>query len=210
MNIQGIRQILTRAEGRRDQLQADTIELSKKLEETREEFQCYDAARIIGTWVSESTREDVRQVFSSIGTSALQAVFGEDSGFDIVFRETEDGKRQAQLIFSAGGVSGDVIRKGGNSAGAVLSTMLRRAMILLDGRLTNTLFADEPLYGIDAGKVSIMAQLDRQLVDNNGLQLVVITHDGEDDYKELADVVIEVRKENGISRVSTTCREETV
>lgn len=202
--------VLSRAEGRRDQLLSDVRSLDAELTVKKNDFTRYDAARIVGTWVSECTREDVRSVFASIGTAALQAVFGEDSGFDILFRETDSGKRQAQLIFSAGGVSGDVLRKGGNSAGAVLSTMLRRAMILLDTNLHKTLFADEPLYGIDASKVEIMARLDRELVDNNGLQVIVITHDGEDDYKELADVVVEVRKENGISKPIVTAREEQV
>ncbi len=202
--------VLSRAQGRRDQLVADIDELSADLASKRREFDVYDAARIIGTWVSESTREDVRVVFSSIGTAALQAIFGDDCNFDIVFNETDSGKRQAQLAFCIDGVGGDVLRKGGNSAGAVLSTMLRRAMILLDSRLANILVADEPLYGIDSQKVSIMARLDRALVDNNNLQLVVITHDGEDDYKEIADVVIEVTKKDGVSRASIAVREETV
>ena len=206
-----IARTLSMAEGRRDQLTSDVAASNTELAQKQAEFARYDAARLVGTWVSEKTREEVRTVFSSIGTSALQAIFGEDSSFDILFNETPSGKRQAQLAFCAGGVSGDVLRKGGNSAGAVLSTMLRRAMILLDNRLHNVLFADEPLYGIDAQKVEIMARLDRALVDNNGIQIVVITHDGEDEYREIADVSIEVVKgDDGISRPHITQREETV
>lgn len=210
MPLDNVASTISRAQGRRDQLASDIWNLETELSKKQHEFAVYDAARLIGTWAAEKTREDVRIVFSSIGTSALQAIFGGDSSFDIVFTETNSGKRQAQLSFCVDGVGGDVLKKGGNSAGAVLSTMLRRAMILLDPRLENILIADEPLYGIDAQKVSIMAQLDRALVDNNDLQLIVITHDGEDDYKELADVVIEVSKVDGVSRAKITQREEKV
>jgi ABC-type molybdenum transport system ATPase subunit/photorepair protein PhrA len=207
-DLSSISRTLSMAEGRRAQLQQDLQSLDTELKQKQQEFETYDAARLVGTWISDTTREDVRTVFASIGSSALQAIFGGDSSFDILYNETKSGKRQAQLAFTVDGVSGDVLRKGGNSAGAVLSTMLRRAMILLDPRLANLLIADEPLYGIDATRVSTMAALDRALVDENGMQLIIITHDGEDDYRELADVVIEVSKVDGVSQAKITQREE--
>ena len=181
--------------GRRDQIRQQLADLERRLSETNRTWQRHEGARLIGQWLTERTREQVRAVFSSIGTAALQAVFGPTAGFSIESDVTESGQRRAFLTAHDGSVSGDVADKSGNSVAAVLSTMLRRAVIIMHPKLDNILIADEPLYGIDASRFEDMARIERQMVDDHGMQIVVITHGGAEDYDAVADVSIRARKE---------------
>ena len=192
---------LQRAQGRRDQLQHQLSDIHQKETATLKRWKTYEGGRIVGQWLTDTTRENVQTIFGGIGTAAVQAVFGKDASFTIEFTETERGIRRAQLLVEADGVIGDPTHKSGNSVAAVLSTVLRRAMILLHPRLRNILIADEPLYGIDSGRVRDMAEIDRQMVDEHDMQLVVITHEGAEDYWELADTRIMVERVGGKSEI---------
>ena len=203
-NGQAIQTRLLTLSGRRDELRERLADLDDEITSRTNTLRCHDSARIIGQWLTDQTRSDVQAIFGGIGTAALRAVFGPAARFAIDFTETPAGKRQAILLAEADGVVGDPVRKSGNSVSAVLSTVLRRAMILLHPRLRNVLIADEPLYGIDSGRLSDMAQIDREMVDDHGLQIIVITHEGEECYRELADVILDVEKQDGESRIEIT------
>ena len=152
-----------------------------------------ESARIVGQWLTERARNDIQQVFGGVGTAALQALFGSEIEFSVEFDETPAGKRRAHLVVSERGVRGNPLSKSGNSVAGVLSTTLRRAMIILHPGLRNVLVADEPLSALDTGRQPEMAEIDRQMCDKHNLQYIVITHEGDDVYKGIADVVHTVR-----------------
>ena len=194
-----LRDALSQASGRREQLQLQQGRLHALRIESEQGWRRYEAARIIGLYITDETRKDIKRTFDGIGTAAMQAVFGPQSSFSIEFDQTEANRRRAWLTVDTGGVAGDVQDKSGNSAGAVLSTMLRRAMVLLNPALANVMVLDEPLYGIDDGKVGDMAEIDREMVDAHELQIICITHQGAEEYRQLADVVIDARREDGVT-----------
>jgi ABC-type dipeptide/oligopeptide/nickel transport system ATPase component len=180
--------------GRRAQVQTQLAAADEKLKTVLSQWKIDETARIIGVHVTEKTRKRVKSIFDGIGTSALQAVFGPDSKFEIKFDQTESQRRRAWFCVDTAGVQGDPTQKSGNSMEAVLSTMLRRAVIILHPQLTNFLACDEPLSGIDVDKQPGMALLDREMVDAHGMQILVVTHDSAQAFADQADAVIEVER----------------
>lgn len=180
--------------GRRDAT-ADELSSSRaKVTTLQHEWDRDESARIVGQYLTERARDDVQSVFGGVGTAALQALFGPEIKFSVEFDETpKSGKRRAHLVVEERGVKGDPLARSGNSVAGVLSTILRRAMIVLHPKLRNVLIADEPLSALDTGRQPEMAEIDRQMCDDQGLQYIVITHEGEGNYEGLADVVHRMR-----------------
>ena len=188
--------------GRRDLLKEDVKARSAEAEQLHGDWKLHEAVTIIGRFATEKTRNRVKQVFDGIGTSALQAVFDADSTFSLEFVQTPSGKRQARMVAHVGDVKGDPLLTSGNSTAAVLSTVLRRAVIILHPKLLNLLIADEPLSGLDTGRVRELALIDRDMVDDHGMQYIAIVHEGDDEYTEIADSIVSVDMVNGVSEVS--------
>lgn len=180
--------------GRRTQVETQLGAARSKLESLRSEWALDESARIIGVHITEKTRSRVKSIFDGIGTAALQSVFGDGSQFSVEFDQTETQKRRAWLCVDSAGVKGNPTEKSGNSVAAILSTMLRRAVIILHPELRNIIFCDEPLEGIDIQKQPGMAAIDREMVDAHGLQMIIVTHAASDAYADKADVVVQVER----------------
>jgi hypothetical protein len=197
---------LDRLHGRRTQLQESLHRIEQDVEEGQTRLRRNEAAGIIGRKITDDTREIVSNVFSSIGTAALRSVLDPEADFRIEFSETEGGRRRADLIATCGGVGGNVVDKGGNSAASILSAALRRSVIILHGGLQNLVAADEPLDSVDVGKLGGAAAMDSELVREHGMQLVVVSHHAAEEYASLCDVLLTVRMENGVSVVDVEDR----
>ena len=131
-------------------------------------------------------------VMEDITTTALQTMFGDD--IKSVWRMSEaDKKPQIEVLVETDGGLGDPLRTCGNSVSAVLSGIIRRAFLLMTPQ-EHTLFADEPLYGIDSEKITQMASVDRDIVDETGIQYIIVTHEGAGSYKNVAEVTINVSR----------------
>ena len=193
---------LQRTLGKRDHLRDDLKKLQAYHDEMQERYITAESARLIGQYLTEQGRTEIKNIFEGIGTAALKVIFGDDAEFHVDYRKTDSDTRQAYLRVSAGNVSGDPLTNSGNSVAAVLSTLLRRAVIILDPALRNILICDEPLSGLDASKMEDVATIDREMVDNQDMQLIIITHAGVENYLKLADTVIEVIMVGGISKIS--------
>ena len=192
---------LQRTLGKRDQLLDDKKKLQAYHDEMQERYITAESARLIGQYLTEQGRNEIKSIFEGIGTAALKVIFGDDAEFHVDYRNTEGNTRQAYLRVTAGNVTGDPLTNSGNSVAAVLSTLLRRAVIILDNSLRNILICDEPLSGLDRGKMGDVAIIDREMVDNQNMQLIIITHSGVEDYIALADTVVEVSKVDGVSKI---------
>jgi len=194
--------------GRRAQISADLGQAKVSLEATRREWALDETARIVGVHVTDRTRQRVQSIFGGIGTAALQAVFGDGSDFRIEFDQTESQRRRAFFCVETNGVRGDPMEKSGNSVAAVLSTILRRAVVILHPELRNLLIADEPLEGVDAQKQNGLVQIDREMCDSHSLQLVVVSHIASEMYQDIADVVVQVERDSPrTSQVQVTKRD---
>ena len=193
---------LQRALGKRDTLLQDYSKLHDYYDEIQDRYIIAESARLIGQYLTEQGRTEIKNIFEGIGTAALKAIFGETAEFHVDYRKTDSDTRQAFLRVSIGNVSGDPLTNSGNSVAAILSTLLRRAVIILDPTLRNILICDEALSGIDEGKMEDVAVIDREMVDSQGMQLITITHDGVTEYLSLADTVIEVKMVDGISQIT--------
>lgn len=193
---------LQRALGRRDQLLQDHDKLKEYYDEMQSRYITAESARLIGQYLTEQGRTEIKNIFEGIGTAALKAIFGGTAEFHVDYRKTDSDTRQAFLRVSIGNVSGDPLTNSGNSVAAILSTLLRRAVIILDPMLRDILICDEPLAGLDESKMGDIATIDREMVDSQNMQLITITHEGKENYIEMADTVIEVTMIDGISKIS--------
>jgi hypothetical protein len=190
-----IRSQVDQALGAQTALRSQLAIANSKLDNVDTQWKLYETAKQVGTRITTQTRERVAAIFGGIGTSALRVIFSDQAEFSIRFDGEEDAKtRRAWLLVSDGNVAGDPTKKSGNSVNSVLSSLLRMAVVILHPGLSKFVALDEPLYGVNESKFSAVADVYRDLVDNHQLQTVVITHSGAAEFKEVADVVIEVSR----------------
>lgn len=195
-------------EGRKVELEEQKAALSDKLDTAvNERASLYTAAQI-GQWITDRVRSKVRNIFTNVGTKALQAIFGPDTKFLMQTDITDAGNRRCRLLIERDGVIQDPVRASGNSVGAVLSTLLRRLVILLHPDLSNVIIADEPLYGIDRGRADQMAMVDREMCDEHDMQFIGIMHETDEAYQRLCDTWVTVEQEK--HNTSTVTIEESV
>jgi len=200
---QELRDRLARERGRIEQLEKEVARLEalrSRVESLEEKLRAYQAA-LMGV-------ERLRRAFGPQGLQHLIRVKARSviehhlrdmlSRFNLDFVDVRLGDDYEAIIVSRDGEKTVNMLSGGERV--ALAIAYRLALARAVGSRLGSLVMDEPTIHLDEERRRELINIIRYGLEATGLQqLIVITHDRE--LEEAADYVLEVRKENGVSRV---------
>lgn len=149
-----------------------------------------------------AARKQVANGVTKLATGAMADIFGPTAGCELEYEQY--GERGAfRPVFSAwdqDGIRANPMAGMGGSAAQIIGTALR-VLFLIKSRGAPFIFLDEPVDGVDGINVEAVAVWLRQLCDDLGIQIIVISHLGEEIFEEAADRILRVRREGNESLV---------
>ena len=174
---------VVQAEGRLDSLRSTLKIAQDKADRAAESRVTTDAAKVVLEKVSSDRFDSVQASVSNLVTSGLQAVFGPRYVF-VVEPKIERGRPSIDMWVNHDGENLDIVDGHGGGLAAVVSFLLRVVVVSLEGG--KVLIADEPFSHLSAEYVPRMATFLRDLVDQTGIQMILVSH--ESALAEAADV----------------------
>lgn len=178
MDLNQIKEQLTKLKGRRDQVKSDIDSCKDRIDQLKSDLEASEQAQAIIQAVAKQTQEELKHVVEPPVNKALEAVLDRPYEFELRFT-TKAGRTQAQqiykrqgreyknLMFSGGGGAQDTAALGLQVSGLYL-TQLRR-FLLLDEPLKHLKSRDKRLEKRGA---MVMQELSHEL----GLQILMISH----------------------------------
>lgn len=160
-----------------DHLEATIDEEKQRLKDAELTLHRTQAAQEILQLVAQAVQQKAHERISSVVTSCLESVFGEDAyKFKIVF-ERKRGRTEAALRFTRGGFDVDPLTASGGGVVDVAAFALRVACLMLHRpRLTKLVVLDEPFKFVSRGyRANVRAMLE-ELAKDLGLQILMVTH----------------------------------
>ncbi len=162
-------------------------------------------AAAVLTSIGEERQADAQRTVEQLVTKGLHAIFGADLSFhlvpvvrgnrpeiDFVVRSRLDGADMDTPVMDA---------RGGGLA-ATIGFLLRLVVLLLSrDRQDSVLFLDETFAHLSAEYEPRLAEFLRDLVDQTGVQIVMVTHS--DAFSDLADTRYRFTLRNGVTNVET-------
>jgi hypothetical protein len=177
-------------------LQADITDLTTRIDD-------YTRAAAVLTSIGEQRQATAQTQIETLVTRGLQTIFDDDLTFhvnpvirgnrpeiDFVVRSTLDGHPVDTPVMDA---------RGGGLAATVGA--LLRIVILLLTQPEPLLCLDETFAHVSAAYEPRWAEFLRDLVDNTGMQILMITHS--DAFTDLADTRYRFTLTNAVTHVST-------
>lgn len=143
-------------------------------------------------------RKDFEKSIEEIVGEGLRLVFGDDTDF-IVETKTERGASAIDFVIETNQGEVDPDAEGGSFI-QVVSFLLRLIFIKAHRpALRQVVVLDESLNAVSEEYQEATAQLLRKMVDESGVQIILVTHNRI--FTEYADVVYEVTKTKGVGHV---------
>ncbi len=200
---QELRDQIARMKGRIEQLEREVTRLEVVQEEAnrlKNKLEAYMSAL--------AAVERLRRVFGPQGLPRLVRVKARNvieyhlrdmlARFNLDFVDVRLGDDYEAVIVSRDGEKTVNMLSGGERVALAIAYRLALARAV-GGRL-GSLVMDEPTIHLDEERKRELIDIIRYGLEATGLQqLIIVTHDRE--LEEAADIVLEVRKENGVSRV---------
>lgn len=144
----------------------------------RKEEACEEARDILqatGQVVQQQAHDRIADTVSR----CLQAVFGRDYRFSIVF-ERKRGRTEARLVFHKKDREMDPMFSSGGGVLDVAAFALRVACLMMTKPpLRKILFLDEPFRHLNKERRPLVATLIESISRELGIQIILITHDEE-------------------------------
>lgn len=130
-----------------------------------------------------STQEKIHAAFTTVGTQALAAVFPDP--YELVLRfPVKRGRTEAQLVLKRGEMELDPLRSTGGGVIDLTAFALRlSALRISQPAIRQVLLLDEPFRFVSRGYRVRVASLLRQLAQDHGVQIIMVTH-----HPELQDI----------------------
>lgn len=196
--LQGQRQLLT-AQLDGCQQQAATLSASVDTAERAEQLL---------THLGVQLRAALKQTLEPLCTTAMQDVWGADSGFEICFEQTASGKHKATIVTRSEHFEGPPADTDGASVAELLSLIIRITLVVLHyPSMSPLLVMDEPLSALDTNNLPAVGSLLQQVcadLEQRGvpLQLIMTAHHLAPMLAPWASTVVTVRKEHGASEIT--------
>lgn len=192
-----------RARGQLDLLRRQADEKTAALAATRANIDLWDRVRLLLTKTSEYAREQTVRQVESLVTSALQAVFGDETlSFRIVL-DTRGGQPTAdwEVVSQYGDlqVANDPSEARGGGIVDVVSMALRLAVAALAGG-SGDIVLDEPGRCVSAEYAGNLAYFLKRFAESTKRRVIMVTHNS--DLAAAADVGYRVTQSNGRSEVT--------
>jgi predicted ATPase len=189
--VQAQRRSLDRLAGR-----AQQVALAGKAEEAAvarltAEVDVYAKVAALLTSIGEEAQESARAQFEELATRGLQAVFGEALSFRLVPGESGGQVTLEPVIRSEYGsqvIETPVMDARGGGMAVVVGFVLQLVMILLTPGVRKIIFLDESFAHVPVANRHQLARFLREVAEQAGMQVVMITHDSV--YGEYADMQV--------------------
>lgn len=188
MNIQNYKQKLSEAKGQKNYIQQQLDTKIKEHDRLVGYQEDHLQAQAFLQSIAQKTQEQLKYHIKDIVQLAIDSVFPGETEFDIEF-EIKRGKTEARLVFTEHGEEIDPLDASAGGFVDIASLGLRIASWTL-GDTRPVIILDEPFKYIDKERKPLAVQILRELSDELGLQMVIVTHD--DEITEIADKVFEI------------------
>lgn len=123
-----------------------------------------------------ATQEKIHAAFTTVGTQALAAVFPDP--YELVLKfPVRRGKTEVQLVLKRGEMELDPLRSTGGGVIDLTAFALRlSALRISQPAIRQVLLLDEPFRFVSRGYRVRVASLLRQLAQDHGVQIIMVTH----------------------------------
>lgn len=186
------------------------VERKKDLEDVIRELQTQEVTVEKAVWLlqkyADFQQKEVIEKVETIVTSGLRSVFQNPTlRFKLFYSETKSGTKKKNpeitmaVYYDIGGeeVKGDIENSFGGGLSVVVSTLLRVVIVtFMSSKIRSILLLDEPLKDLSppypgqegpaSGYRDRMAEFLRGLVDELGVQVIMVSH--EPNYADVSDV----------------------
>lgn len=169
---------LEQAQDRYDLLQSDLVHEQK--------------AHGILLALEELWRKDFEEGIEKIITEAMHLVFKRDAKFQINVGVKAGTSAIEFVLVHPDGSETEIDEAEGGSILEISSFLLRVIMVKAAiPQLRLVILLDEPFQGVDDKNMGDVADLLRKIVDESGIQIIMVTHDTR--FVEVADKVVEIK-----------------
>lgn len=157
-------------------------------------IETHEKAQVVLLALEEAWRKDFEKSVETVVSEGIRLVFGdEDLEFKVVTSIKAGSSAVEFELETADGTVQNIMESEGTSIAEVVSFLLRVLLILAHKpALRKVIILDEPFKGVSAKNMPAFQQLLRKIVDESGIQVIMVTHDMS--HLEYADVVYEVTK----------------
>jgi DNA repair exonuclease SbcCD ATPase subunit len=201
------RQKLDRRSGEARALLREGKTLQTSVDELKKQIDVYDkAARVLAS-VGEGRQEQAQHQIESLVTRGLQTIFGEEYSFAV--RQSITGKGRTpvvEFILQQKLANGEILEVDAfnDCGGGISSTvgfMLKLVVLLLSKKRGSVMFIDEAFAFVSSNYIPALAEFLRELVDKTGLQVLLVTHIGTEEFLGVADKRFQLERVNGMTKV---------
>lgn len=181
------------AQGKKAKAQADEADATV--------VACEEAVAFLNSFADER-QEKVQRRIEELVTHGVQTIFGDDMTFHVI---SEQKANRSEVTFSLRSSMGEqvvetpILDARGGGVAAVVGFLLRLIVTLLREERP-LLVLDETFAQLSAEYEPRLAEFLRELVDQTGVQIVMVTHS--EAFSEHADRVYRFGQKNGVTTVS--------
>lgn len=202
--IDRIKDIVRMKTGEKGYIEAQLEKCILKIAAIEKSIDISATAQEILQIVAKDTQNMFVSNISDVVSSALEAVFGENSyKFSVEFVQRR-GKTEVDMYFIRDGEKIDPLSSSGGGAVDVASFALRVAVwsILVNSnrKISNTIILDEPFRFLSRELQPLAGNMLKMLSDKLGIQFIIVTHN--QDIIENGDKVFEVSNDGSHSFVN--------
>jgi DNA repair exonuclease SbcCD ATPase subunit len=190
---------VSRRRGEHDRISKELAATRAKLAAAEEESKLEASVQDILAKASALSWERTKGGIEALVDRALRAVFVDRDYKFVIEQETKRGTSSVSFTLVEGGIETDVWDDGGLGVADIVGFALRVAFVALyKPKMRPLIFWDEPFRFLSEQYQPNAARFVRQVADELGLQIVVVTHNQH--FVAEADQVFRLEKEGGICR----------
>lgn len=176
-------------------LEAENLELKVKA--------CEEAVTVLNSF-ADQRQHDVQRQVEGLVSHGLRTIFDDELSFHIV---SETKARRSEVRFVIRSKVGDeeietsILDARGGGVAAVAGFLLRLIVMLLQPGVRRLMVLDETFGQVSSDYELKLVEFVRQLVDQSGAQIVLITHKAIEEWTEVADKAYRFTLRGGWSEV---------
>lgn len=160
------------------------------------------------TSIGEERQNSMQQTLEELVTRGLQTIFGDDLSFHIV-QEVKANRAEVDFVIRSkvegAEIETPVMDARGGGLAAVVGFLVRLVVLLLGREKQQTvLFLDETFGHVSADYEPRLAEFIRTLVDQTGVQIVLVTHSTA--FSDASDKLYQLSLDQGVTQVREGAR----
>jgi IS4 transposase len=162
-----------------------------------EQLLVQEKAQAILVKLEEVWRKDFERGIEQVVTEGLELVFGRGSDF-FIDTQVKGGASSITFDIETPEVRCEIQESQGGSLVQVVSFLLREILVkAATPPMRQTILLDEAFEGVHAENVPLVALLVSKMVEDSGIQIIMVTQNPV--YTEYADAVYDITKKLGVA-----------